>query len=159
MNKEELRQQILARLREELLLQRRAAETSRNEAIDEESRPQNRYDTHSQEAAYLAEGQARLAAELAASIELYETLPLPAMPTGAAVGVGAIVRVDDGSAATWYFIGPRAGGLELQVDGTPVLVLTPPSPVGRELLGKHVGDPVKLPTPGASLLERIGAIE
>ena len=45
-----------------------AAALARDEAISEESRPENKYDTHSQEAAYLAEGQARLAGEIEADI-------------------------------------------------------------------------------------------
>jgi transcription elongation GreA/GreB family factor len=56
-----------------------------------------------------------------------------------------------------YFFGPRAGGLEVSVDGTGVLVITPQSPLGRELLGKHVGDSVRLPGRGAPM--EIVAIE
>lgn len=151
MNKLHVRELILAQLRAEHDLQLRAAQVSRDEAIDEESRPENKYDMHSQEAAYLAEGQARLAAEIAASIELYASLPVPDFAPGAAAAVGAVVEVESGKNRTWYFLGPRAGGVELQVEGRSVLVLTPQSPLGRELVGKRVGDPIKLPgraTPG-----------
>src|SRR5688500_9899167 len=76
-NKSVLRETILEQLRQELARQTRAAQMSRDEAISEESRAENKWDTHSQEAAYLAEGQARLAAEISASMELYSTLTLP----------------------------------------------------------------------------------
>ena len=68
MNKEALRDEICRRLRAQLSLQTGAAALARDEAISEESRPENKYDTHSQEAAYLAEGQARLAGEIEADI-------------------------------------------------------------------------------------------
>jgi len=157
-NKIAVREQILSELRAELLLQTRAAQLSRDEAISEESRAENQYDTHSQEAAYLAEGQARLVAEIAASIELYESLTLPVFAAGTPAAIGALVAVEAGGATTWYFIGPRGGGLELQVEGTPVLVITPQSPVGRELLGKRTGDVVRLPGKAASSAARITEI-
>lgn len=151
MNKSAVRDQILAQLRAELSLQTQAAQLSRDEAISEESRPENQYDMHSQEAAYLAEGQARLAAEIAESVALYSNLPVADFASDAQVAIGALVSVAAGSRRTWYFLGPRGGGIEAEVDGTTVLVLTPQSPLGRELLGKRVGDSVRLPgRPGAA---------
>jgi hypothetical protein len=151
-NKAAVRDQILAQLRAEHALQLRAAQVSRDEAIDEESRPENKYDMHSQEAAYLAEGQARLAAEIAASIELYSSLALPEFAPEAPSAVGALLAVETGGKSAWYFLGPRAGGMELRIDGNTVLVVTPQSPLGRELLGRRSGDAVRLPggKPGTS---------
>lgn len=157
-NKSAVRDQILIQLRNELALQTRAALLSREEAISEESRPENQYDMHSQEAAYLAEGQARLAAEIAANITLYETLTVPAISPGGLVALGAAVAVEHAGRRTWYFIGPRAGGLELDVEGVPVLVLTPQSPLGRELLGKRVGDSVKVQTRSGFVIHQVAEI-
>lgn len=149
MNKSALREAILAQLRRELALQVSAAHLARDEAISEESRPENKYDTHSQEAAYLAEGQARLAGEIEASLALYTTLPLPAFGPDDAIALGAVVEVGGaGGKSTWYFLGPRAGGMELTAENRDILVLTPQSPLGRQLLGKRVGE-VVLP-PGRS---------
>jgi transcription elongation GreA/GreB family factor len=47
--------------------------------------------------------------------------------------------------------------MELQFDGRIVLVLTPQSPFGRQLLGKRLGDTVQLPGRGASA-QRIAAV-
>jgi transcription elongation GreA/GreB family factor len=128
---------------------------SHEEAISEESRPENKYDMHSQEAAYLAEGQARLAAEIAANLALYETLALPAVRSDSIVALGIAVAIERGTKRTWYFIGPRAGGTEIEVDGTPILVVTPQSPLGRELMGKQIGDTVKMPGRAAGSIGRI----
>jgi transcription elongation GreA/GreB family factor len=144
-NKSSLRDQILLRLRADLELQSRAAETSRDEAISEHSQPENRWDTHSQEAAYLAEGQARLVREIGESIELYQTLPLPEFADGDAVSLGALVELQSSGRTSAYFVGPRGGGTEFEFDGRNVLVITPQSPLGRELVGRHIGDSVRLP--------------
>lgn len=139
---------------------------ARDEASSEESRAQSKWDTHSQEAAYLAEGQAKLAGEIAASIGIYEALPLLDFGAGHAVALGAVVRLEPVGASgakgrrTSYFLGPRAGGLELKVGGREILVLTPQSPLGRQLLGKHAGDVVPGTGRGAAAVQqRIAAVE
>lgn len=164
MNKSALREAILHQLRAELARQTDAAVSARDEAISEESRAENKWDTHSQEAAYLAEGQARLAAEIGASIELYGTLPLPEFTAGDVIALGAVVEVESAGPGgkvrrTRYFIGPRAGGLELRVDGHDLLVLTPQSPLGRQLIGRRVGETIQSAARGASALQRIVALE
>ena len=158
-NKTLLRDAILRQLHDELALQTRAAELARDEAISEESRPENKWDTHSQEAAYLAEGQAKLASEVKASIDVYTTLPLPAFAVGEAIALGAVAEIEAGSGRTHYFVGPRAGGMELNVEGRRILVLTPQSPLGRQLIGKRVGDVIEAPGRGTAAAQRIVAVE
>jgi transcription elongation GreA/GreB family factor len=157
--KTSLRSAILAQLQAELARQVGAATMARDEATSEESRPENKWDTHSQEAAYLAEGQARLAAEIGQTIELYSSLALPAFHAGDAIAVGALVNVETAGKSAWFFIGPRAGGLEFTVDGRRMLVLTPSSPLGRQLLGKRVGDILPATGRGAAKSPRIAAVE
>ncbi len=159
MNKLALRDQILLRLRAELATQTAAAHLARDEAISEESKPENQYDTHSLEAGYLAEGQARLAAEIQGSIEFYHTLVPAAFQPGDPIAIGALVEVQANGHSTWYFLGPRAGGLEISVDGHAVLVLTPQSPLGRELLGRREGDSVSVPGRGAPAKLRITLVQ
>lgn len=164
MNKTVLRDAILQQLHEELGRQTTAAQLARDEAISEESQPENKWDTHSQEAAYLAEGQAKLAAEIGESIKLYGSLPLPDFGPADPIAVGALVAIENvagGSAGkrTWYFVGPRAGGLELVAEGRSILVLTAQSPLGRQLLGKRVGDVVQSPGRGAAVIQRIAVVE
>lgn len=160
MSKEVLRAQILAHLAADLRLQESAARLAHDEAISEESRPENKYDTHSQEAAYLAEGQARLVREIGESIALYQTLALPGFPVGAPAAAGALVEIGRPGRSAWYFVGPRAGGLELALpDGRTVLVVTPTSPLGRQLIGRRVGDAVELPGRKGPAADRILHLE
>ena len=158
MKKSVLREAILAQLRAELARQTGAALLARDEAISEESRAENKYDTHSQEAAYLAEGQARQAGEVETSLAHYAAMPLPDFAPGDLIALGAVVELGREGTGAWYFLGPRAGGLELHVEGRNVLVLTPQSPLGRELLGKRAGDTVRLPGRGGAVEHRIRSV-
>ena len=163
-NKTVLRDAILQQLNEELARQTTAAELARDEAISEESQPENKWDTHSQEAAYLAEGQAKLAAEIGENIKLYGSLALPDFQPADPIAIGAVIALENaaGSAPAkraWYFLGPRAGGLELAVEGRSILVLTAQSPLGRQLIGKRVGDTVESAGRGKPAVQRIVAVE
>ncbi|MBL9186480.1 MAG: GreA/GreB family elongation factor [Opitutaceae bacterium] len=160
MNKSALRTAILQQLRAELGRQASAAENSRDEAISEESRAESKWDTHSQEAAYLAQGQSRIVHEIGESIALYGTLPLPDFAPGDVIAVGALVELEAarGGKHAWYFLGPRSGGLELSIDGRDVLVLTPQSPLGRQLLGRRAGDTLAAPGRSAAAAQRIVSV-
>ncbi len=159
-NKSLLRERILTQLRATLALQVNAAQLARDEAISEESRAENQYDTHSLEAGYLAEGQARQAAEIEESITSISALAVPDFPAGAPIALGALVEVRNSrGAAETYFLCPRAGGLELQVEDRTVLVVTPQSPLGRQLLGRRVGDPVQPPGRSTAAASRIVAVQ
>ena len=159
MNKAALRESILAHLRATLALQVNAAQLARDEATSEESRAENQYDTHSLEAGYLAEGQARQAAEIEASITIIAALPLPEFAPGSPIALGALAEVADAQGGTArYFLCPRAGGLELPHEGRMVLVVTPQSPLGRQLLGRRAGDTVQLPGRKPAAVSRIVSV-
>lgn len=159
MNKIVLREHVLAHLRATLALQVNAAQLARDEATSEESRAENQYDTHSLEAGYLAEGQARQAAEIEESITMVAALPLPEFAPGAPIALGAVAEVHDARGeATHYFLCPRAGGLELPHEGRTVLVVTPQSPLGRQLLGRHAGDTVQMPGQKPAVTSRIVSV-
>ena len=49
------------------------------------------------------------------------------------------------------FIGPLEGGMKITCNRTEVLVITPGSPLGNELLGKAVGDSIEVGT-GSNLI-------
>ena len=159
MKKSALRTAILQELRDELARQTKAAALARDEAISEESQPENKWDTHSQEAAYLAEGQARQVIEVGKSIELYETISLPDFSASDPVALVAVVGVEGPAGPIWYFVGPRAGGVELNLRDRKVLVITPQSPLGRQLVGKRIGDAITPPGPAAQSPLRISVVE
>ena len=59
---------------------------------------------------------------------------------GEVIGIGALVELENGGGNFFYFLGPRAGGTEVVHDKKEILVITPHSPLGEQLLGKKSGD-------------------
>jgi transcription elongation GreA/GreB family factor len=132
---------ILDQLTAEAELYDRAARAAHAEATDEQSKAENKYDTRGLEASYLARGQSRQAAEVGQALVQFRALPLG---ESASVEVGALVQLTAGRDVTWYFLGPRAGGLEVTVEGQEITVITPQSPLGGQLLGRRAGDRISL---------------
>lgn len=155
MQKSAVRDAIVAQLQRELDLQTRAAQDARDEATSEESKSEGKYDMRGQEAAYLAEGQARLAAELVESITLFQALDLSELPPGAPAAVGALITLEAKGNRSLYFLGPRNGGLDAQVGDLTFTVVTPTSPLGRQLIGQRVGASVQLPGRTGPVIHKI----
>ena len=82
--------------------------------------------------------------ELESLLTMYRFLPsreyLPHEP----IIPSSLVSLQIGSATTHTFIVPRGGGFITTVDGKPLQVLTPQSPLGEALLGKKTGDRVQV---------------
>ena len=144
MNKRALIRKIVARLTEELEVYFRAAQASRTEATHEQSKAENKYDTRGLEASYLARGQSRHAAEIQSAIAAFEKLDARQFGAGELIDVGAFVELELNGETAAYFIGPKAGGTEVLHDKREVLVITPQSPLGEQILGRKQGDVLKL---------------
>src|SRR5580704_2732687 len=139
MDKSALVKQIIAALAENLALLDKAARAAHAEATHESSKAENKYDTRGLEAAYLAGGQARQAREIAESIKLYEAMTARDFMPDDAIDLNALVELDTNGARTTYFIGPKSGGLELEHQSREIMVITPQSPLGRQLMGRKTG--------------------
>lgn len=139
MNKKQIIDAIVGKLADNLDVLRKAARASHEEATHESSKAENKYDTRGLEAAYLAGGQARQAKELLDAIELYTALPVRAFRPDEPVELGALVELRSDDYASWYFIGPKNGGLEVELDGVEIMVITPQSPLGQNLAAKKQG--------------------
>ena len=159
MNKRTLIQKIISKLNEELAVYFRAAQASRAEATHEQSRADNKYDTRGLEASYLARGQSKQAAELESSIVEFEKLDTRKFSAGEGASVGALVQLEMGSEVSFYFIGPRAGGTEVVQEKQEVLVITPQSPLGAQLMEKKQGDRLQLLLAGKKQPARIVSVE
>ena len=155
MNKRALIQKIVEKLRSELGVYFRAAQNSRAEATHEQSKADNKYDTRGLEASYLARGQSRQAAELEASISEFEKLEARKFAPNEGIDIGALVELEADGETAYYFIGPRAGGTEVVQDKKEILVITPHSPLGSQLLEKKQGDRPQLLIAGRKQPARI----
>jgi transcription elongation GreA/GreB family factor len=159
MDKSLLLSAIIKKIQADIETQTRAALMARDEATHEESKPENQYDMHAQEAAYLAEGQARLAAELQENLTAYRGLVVAPWGPDAPVGIGALVTLEARQRQNLFFIGPRSGGLEVEVDGQAVTVVTPASPLGRQMLGSKLGQQLQIAGRTGPVVHQVVAID
>ena len=142
MNKAAVIQKILEALQSELETYVRAAKFSHAEATAEENRAENKYDTRGLEASYLAAGQANKVMELESAIEAFENLQ--DQTTTGAIEIGSLVELEQDDFVELYLIGPTAGGTEVVLNEKEVLVITPESPLGSQLMDQETGDQLTL---------------
>lgn len=148
MNKHGLVKAIIAELAAEMDGLFKAARAAHAEATHEQSKAEDKYDTRGLEASYLARGQSRQAGEIEQAIAQFEKLPLREFGAGDPIDVGALVELHGKREKTLYFIGPRAGGTEVTCEGKVVVVITPQSPLGQQLVGRKKGERVNLQSTG-----------
>jgi transcription elongation GreA/GreB family factor len=60
---------------------------------------------------------------------------------------------------SWYFIAGRAGGTEVKLGKSEVLVITPQSPLGEQLLGKKQGERLQIVIAGARREHKLISVE
>lgn len=140
MNKAQLIRRIVASLSESLGVLEKAARASHAEATHESSKAESKYDTRGLEAAYLAGGQARQAKEIMDSIKLYEALPTRDFAADEPIDLTALVELDVSGARSFYFIGSKNGGLEIEYEGKEITLITPQSPLGQHLMDRKAGE-------------------
>lgn len=148
MNKPAVLDQVIAVLSHELAVLTRAASDAFAAATDPDNRAENKYDTRSLEASYVARGQAQRVAELQLALQSFQAMSGQALPAGSPVVLGALVSLELGGLASHYLLAPQAGGTEVIVGNDEISVITPASPLGRKLIGRQVGDIIEL-RPGA----------
>lgn len=146
MRKKEVIAAILEYLAAELANMERAAKAAQEAATHEESRAEDAHDTRAIEAGYLAGAQQARVDELSRLLLMYKYLPVRELGPDDVVCAAALVELEINHTRAFYFIAPQGGGLVTRVQGKPVQVLTPASPMGEALLGKRVGDLVEIET-------------
>lgn len=149
-----------------------AAKRAHDTATSKESVAENKYDTFGLEASYLAHGQSLRVAECQADLIAYEQLftrlthrankPIctaSATEPSDQVSVGHVVElVDENENVSLMFVGPRAGGLKVMLGQQRLMLITPQSPLGQQLLTRSVGDEISLTMAGSTQHYEIRAI-
>ncbi|OGU00641.1 MAG: transcription elongation factor GreAB [Geobacteraceae bacterium GWC2_48_7] len=144
MTKSELVMKIITKLTDDLKVLFTAATAAHEASIHEENIPDNKYDTLALEASYVAQGQANRAQEIRQSIEIYKNLRL-LQSNDQIIRLTSLVTVEtDNGMQKIVFIGPAEGGLKIIENTLEIMVITPASPLGRELLGKSIGDNLEI---------------
>ena len=63
--------------------------------------------------------------------------------------ISSLVCLKDKNALQkWFYLGPAAGGLTVEVKNITIQVVTPEAPLGKQLLGKQLDDEVSLTIAG-----------
>lgn len=160
MTKRDLLDTLITRLTAEVEAMTKAALATHAEATDDENKAEDKYDTRGLEASYLAHGQSKAAEEAAIAVAQFKALPSRDFTPGELIALGALVVLTPGAGgkSASYFIGPRAGGTEIKAGGTTVMVLTPQSPLGRQLVGRRQGDQLTLDIGGRRSAYRIAEV-
>lgn len=131
---------IMIQLRVRLARLSKAAIDAHAAATDPDSKAEGKYDTRSLEASYLAAGQARQVDELAAALQVFETLTLPDFTMDDPISMGALVEVEQRGETTHLLLVPSAGGMVIEMNGQEITLLTPASRLYQNLLGKQAGE-------------------
>lgn len=143
-NKSELVRHIIDVLEQDLAAISAAAKETYQAATNEESKPENKYDTRALEASYLAGAQAKRVRDLEATLGIFKTLRPKTFSIDHAIESTALVEVELQGKRSWIFLVPARGSLTVEFGGRSIQVITPQSPLGEGLLGLGVGDVAKI---------------
>lgn len=127
---------------------RRQQDTQKG-ATHEENRAEHAKDTRATEQSYLARGLAVRVEEMRQIASLLEKIKLIDFGPQDPIGLTALVVLrDEGETEkqTWWLL-PGVGGIELFQADTRIRTLTPSAPLGKALIGLHIGDDGTLSTP------------
>ena len=142
MKKSKIIEVVLEHLRADFERRQSAAKRTREQGNDAESKSEGKYDTRSTEENYLADGLARQALEAAAAAEAIEQMPVREFARGEAIDLSALVELEFAKETEFFLIATAGGGTEVVWDKKTILVLTPESPLGSRLIGRHEGERV-----------------
>ena len=112
---------------------------------DSETKSEGKYDTRSTEENYFADGLAKKALAVAQAVQAFKDLPFEEFSATLPINLGALVKLSFVDDHAGFFLGPAAGGIEVECAGELVTVITTGSPLGHQILGKKVGDLISAP--------------
>ncbi len=140
MDKSNLVKSICKKLEADLVILQDAARATYDAATNEESKPENEYDTRALEASYLASAQAKRVGEIEELLFVFKNLEIKNFKSTDAVLSTALIEVESDNRKSFVFLMSKGGGIQLEIESMPVQIITPHSPLGEALLGLKVGD-------------------
>ena len=150
MDKKLLIHTIIERLSHDHQLLLNAARAAHLAATDPENAPDNKYETLALESSYIAQGQANRAQDLKLALSLYRNLNIRRFTDSDPLFLTALIVIESRNGnRRVLFLGPAAGGLKVVCDNVEIVVITPGSPLGKDLLGKELGDIIEIKVDGS----------
>ncbi|PIP88821.1 MAG: hypothetical protein COW01_09620 [Bdellovibrionales bacterium CG12_big_fil_rev_8_21_14_0_65_38_15] len=145
--KKKIIEELLLKVRTELSALESASKSAKAYVTDGDIKSDGKYDTRGIEAGYLAGAQEKRVEELKLELQMLEEIPIRDFSKGEEVGIGSLVDLTFKGQTRRYFIAPTAGGTMLNIDGTPILVISTFSPIGDAVFGTSLGEEFELETP------------
>jgi len=145
-DKEELLRKVIAQVEETLRRLGSGYAVAKQATLDSPHVMKSKREVTGIEASYLANALAENIQEREFWLRTLKQVRLPEAPERAALGCVVGIGRSEGPVERRYFILPVCGGLEIfPEDGMKsVRVVTPQTPVARALIGRSVGDEIKL---------------
>jgi|GEM_PF-2299421 len=123
--------------------------SSENDAMNASHAMQSRYDTFREEAEALSGGHERMMAEFMELRKVLMGIKDECLEVRDRILAGALVTLEgDEDFVVRYFLIPGGGGKIVNANGVDYVCVNPVTPIGRELIGKQVGDEVSVLTQG-----------
>lgn len=144
LNKSKVMNAIITQIEKELEVAIHAAKVAHQDATNEESKPENEYDTRALEASYVARGQAQRVAELKEALYEFKHTLLQDFADHMPIKSTALIEVECDDKKSMLFFMPKGGGISVVVDNTRVQVVTPSTPLGEALLQTKKGDQITI---------------
>ncbi len=138
--KNELIAAFIAQLESDLLIMKTAALAAHEAATNEESKPENEYDTRGLEASYIAGAQAKRALEIDEVLSLFKNLTVQEFKLDDPIRATALIHVKMGNTEKHLFMFPKGGGVQVKFQNKTIQIVTPSSSLGQALLGLSAGD-------------------
>lgn len=148
MNKGKILETLIARLENDFAMMKEAARVAHDAATNEESKPENEYDTRALEASYLAGAQSKRAGEIEAALNLFKHVELKKFGPKDPIANTALVEIESLGKRSLVLLMALGGGVSVEVNGQNVQVITPNSVLGEALVGLRVDDVAEVETAG-----------
>ncbi|MEI8347420.1 MAG: GreA/GreB family elongation factor [Pseudomonadota bacterium] len=157
MNKSEIFQLVKKQMQDDLdvavqeLAHSREVATSTENKADED-------DAGNLEASYLESAQSKRLLEIKNGLGILNGLKIREFKAKDLITVTALVKLTWDKKEFYYFILPESGGLKIDYRNKEIMLITPQSPLGRELLGKKIGETIEVGTPNSTREYEIKAV-
>ena len=158
MLKTKIKNQLLNKAKADLEAAMSANESASEYKSSDDLKQEGKYDTRAIEAGYLAGAQAKRVEELKLEVQMIEELPVRDFKSDEAAAVGALVKLLHNDTERLYFLSSTAGGSMLNIDDSPVLVISVFPPIGAGVVNLEVGESFELETPSGNRIYEVTEI-
>jgi hypothetical protein len=140
LTKRDLILSFIQHLETQISFLKESARAAHDAATNEESQPENQYDTRALEASYLAGAQSKRVLEVTELLNLFKTMPFKEFSSADAVQATALIDVRVDEKTSKMLMMPKGGGVDLKQGDDVIQIVTPASALGETIIGMKVGD-------------------